>query len=84
MVGVAGQLGVDAPEAAVPAWLSQSDDVSILRRPTAGLTVAVTENVIKYAPRRLVTPEKPSRDISDRNIFYGKIEAYRSFVYRNA
>lgn len=84
MVGVAGQLGVDAPEAAVPAWLSQSDDVSILRRPTAGLTVTVTENVIKYAPRRLVTPEKPSRDISDRNIFYGKIEAYQSFVYRNA
>lgn len=54
MVGVVGHLGVDAPVAAVPVWLSQSDDVSILSRPTAGPTVAETENVIKYAPPRLV------------------------------
>ena len=54
MVGVAGHLGVDVREAAVPVWLSQSDGVSILRHPTAELIVAAIENVIKYAPPRLV------------------------------
>lgn len=54
MVGVAGHLGVDVPEAAVPVWLSQSDGVSILRHPTVELIVAAIENVIKYAQPRLV------------------------------
>lgn len=53
MVGVAGHLGVDVPEAAVPVWLSQSDGVSILLHPTAELIVVATENVIKYALPRL-------------------------------